>query len=60
MQQDSNELRMIIGISAKSGEWFKRIDHGQFLGLVVCQNLRLMKGKKLKYQIEKLISWINR
>ncbi|SHK00150.1 AAA domain-containing protein, putative AbiEii toxin, Type IV TA system [Tangfeifania diversioriginum] len=60
MQQDSKELRKAIGISSISGEWFKRIDHGQFLGLVVCQNLRLMEGKKLKYQIEKFISWINR
>ncbi|MDX9694158.1 MAG: AAA family ATPase [Bacteroidales bacterium] len=43
----------------KDKEWFKRIDHGEFLGSVCCRYLKDMEGKKLKSQIEGLSNWLD-
>lgn len=55
---ENKELRTAIGISANKGEWFKRIDHGEFMGSVICNHLEDMQGKKLKGQFDELIKWI--
>lgn len=43
----------------KDKEWFKRTDHGEFLGNVCLKYLSEMEGKKLKVQIEGLSNWID-
>jgi hypothetical protein len=35
MMSDTFEMRQAIGKTAKDGEWFKRIDRGEFLGSIV-------------------------
>lgn len=39
--------------------WFKRIDHGAFLGRTICENLVYIEGKKLEKQIAELFQWID-
>lgn len=43
----------------KKNEWFKSIEHGKFLGEVICKYLSQMINKKLKNQIEELCLWID-
>ncbi|MGD1853583.1 MAG: ATP-dependent endonuclease [Leptolyngbyaceae cyanobacterium] len=43
----------------KKKAWFKRIDHGIFLGETCCKYLQAMEGKVLKDEFEKLSEWIN-
>jgi putative ATP-dependent endonuclease of the OLD family len=50
---------LINASAVKSKEWFKRIDHGEFLGNVCLKYLSEMEGKKLKVQIEGLSNWID-
>lgn len=39
-------------------EWFKRTDHGELLGEIICDNLEFMEGKKLRDIIMGLSKWI--
>ena len=39
--------------------WFKRVDHGIFLGSVLIKYLDQMDGKKIKEQIESLSNWMD-
>lgn len=39
--------------------WFKRIDHGEFLGQIICKYLFSMHKCRLKDQIEAISSWMD-
>ncbi|MDA8214288.1 MAG: ATP-binding protein [Nitrospiraceae bacterium] len=57
--QDTLEMRRAIAETAKNKEWFKRIDHGEFLGSVIFKFFDQMEGKKLREQFESLSNWID-
>ncbi len=58
---DSLEMREAIYKSSisKKKEWFKRTDHGEFVGSVICNYLNEIKEKKLGNQIQELSKWID-
>jgi predicted ATP-dependent endonuclease of OLD family len=39
--------------------WYKRIDHGETLGSILCQYLDQMGNKKIKTQVEILSNWMD-
>ncbi|MBI2470629.1 MAG: ATP-binding protein [Planctomycetes bacterium] len=43
----------------KKNAWFKRIDHGEFLGSTIFKYFEKMEGKKIKEQLKKLSNWID-
>jgi len=47
-----------IGVMEDKG-WFKRIDHGEFLGSTWCSNLDKLNDKTLGKQFEILSNWID-
>lgn len=44
---------------SKKNEWFKRTDHGEFVGNVICNYLDEIKDEKLGHQIQELSKWID-
>lgn len=67
---DTPEIRAAIGGAAalkksngdKGAEdkgWFKRIDHGEFLGFIWMKSLEELAGKKLLEQYESISNWID-
>jgi len=57
---DNPEIRQCLGKIAKKKDWFKRIDHGEFLGSIIFEFYDQMKDKRLRGQIENLSNWIDR
>jgi len=57
---DSQTMRTAIFNASiiKDNEWFKRIDHGEFLGKICCENTETIKEKKLGQIINDLSNWI--
>ena len=43
----------------KKNAWFKRIDHGEFLGSTIFKYFEKMEGKKIKDQLKELSNWID-
>jgi predicted ATP-dependent endonuclease of OLD family len=56
---DTPEMRQAIGEVAKNNEWFKRIDHGEFLGVTIFECFEELNSEKIKLQLEKLSKWID-
>ncbi len=58
---DSLEMRKAIGEASlvRDKEWFKRIDHGEFLGNIIFNYFEEMKDKKIKEQLKALSNWID-
>jgi AAA15 family ATPase/GTPase len=58
---DSLEMRKAIGEASlvKDKEWFKRIDHGEFLGDTIFNYFEKMNDKKIKEQLGALSNWID-
>lgn len=44
---------------SKRNEWFKRIDHGEVLGDIICKNSQQMQKKKLNAILSQLSKWID-
>lgn len=61
LTEDSIELRLALGKSAteKDKDWFKRTDHGEYLGEVCCKHIATFEGKKLHWQVTELNKWID-
>ncbi len=59
--KDTPEMRKALGLASvvKDKDWFKRTDHGEFLGKVCCKYLSEMEDNRLKQQIEELSKWID-
>ncbi|MFT6843612.1 MAG: putative ATP-dependent endonuclease of OLD family [Psychroserpens sp.] len=57
---DSKDLRDAIYKSSivKKKEWFKRTDHGEFIGNISLKYKQKFLDKKLGKQIDQLINWI--
>jgi hypothetical protein len=58
-EADNDEIRKAIAKTANENEWFKRIDYGEILGIVIFKHLNMMDGKKIKNQMEALSNWID-
>jgi len=58
---DTSEMRQAIAKASivNNKEWFKRIDHGEFLGSIIFKHFEEMNDKKIKKQIEDLSAWID-
>lgn len=56
---DTIEIRKVLGDVAKKKSWFKRTDHGEFLGKTYCTHLADSKGKRIEKQFEELSKWID-
>ena len=52
-------LRTVIGKTAKNNKWFKRIDWGEELGLVVAEHLQAISTTDLATKIEALRTWLS-
>ncbi|QQS28898.1 MAG: AAA family ATPase [Sphingobacteriales bacterium] len=59
IETDTKEIRQVLGDTAKKKSWFKRTDHGEFLGKICCKYLAESKGKRIEMQIEELSKWID-
>ncbi len=59
IETDTLQIRQVLGATAKKKGWFKRIDHGEFLGKVCCKYLADSKGKRIEKQFEELSKWID-
>jgi len=59
---DTPQIRKAIADASlvKDKEWFKRIDHGEFMGDVLFKHFGDMTDKKIKNQLEGLSGWINK
>lgn len=58
LKVDSLENRALLGTKAKDKRWFKRTDHGEYLGELWFESLDNLEGKRLKNQYEDLKNWI--
>lgn len=56
---ESSALRIALGTIANNSEWFKRTDHGEYLGSVICKYIGEMNPCRLKNQFEKIIEWMD-
>jgi len=58
-ETDTPEKRTALAETAKNKRWFKRIDHGEFLGSVIFKYLDEIKNKPLGKQLDELSKWID-
>ena len=58
---DTPQIRDAMGKASltKDKEWFKRIDHGEFLGEIILSYFAELDNRKLKTQLENLLGWID-
>jgi putative ATP-dependent endonuclease of OLD family len=61
LTEDTPEIRKALGKASteKDKDWFKRTDHGEYLGEICCRNMEFFKGKKIHSQIVALNNWID-
>jgi len=58
-EDDTPEIRRALGEAAKGSRWFKRIDHGEFLGSVIFKYFDKIKDKTLGKRLQELLGWID-
>ena len=56
---DDKNIRLVLGKSAKEKGWFKRIDHGEFIGKIWFDSLSELRGAKLESQFNNLTKWLD-
>ena len=57
--KDQKALRPILGKEAKQGSWYKRIDHGEFLGKIWIDNYQsLAQDCILRKELDEIRKWI--
>lgn len=58
---DTKEMRIAIfkASTSKQNEWFKRIDHGEFIAEICFKHFVEMEGKRLKLEFDSLSKWID-
>jgi len=60
LKTDNFKNRVLLGSKAKEKGWYKRIDHGEYLGKIWFESLGYLQGKRLKEEYEELTSWIEK
>ena len=58
-ENDTLEIRKVLGEVARDKAWFKRIDHGEFLGSVIFKYFDKIKDKTLGKRLQELSGWID-
>lgn len=58
LDEEKQEIRDAIGKAAKSKDWYKRIDHGEFLGDIYFDNEDILEDTKLYSQLTDIHNWI--
>lgn len=58
-ENDTLEIRKALGGAARDKAWFKRIDHGEFLGSVIFKYFDKIKDKTLGKRLQELSGWID-
>jgi energy-coupling factor transporter ATP-binding protein EcfA2 len=59
-KNESDELRKLLGDTSKAKDWYKRIDHGEFIGKIILDDLDNMDDKKrIKQMFKELSNWID-
>jgi len=58
-ENDDLEIRKVLGEVARDKAWFKRIDHGEFLGSVIFKYFDKIKDKTLGKKLQELSGWID-
>ncbi|MFA5197584.1 MAG: ATP-binding protein [Patescibacteria group bacterium] len=58
---DTKQMRQALAKASrvKDKEWFKRIDHGEFLGLTIFKFFYKMSVEKIKIQLDDISNWID-
>ena len=56
---DTAEMRRAIAKSSKTQEWFKRMDAGEYFGLVILKYIDQIGDSKIISQIKNISSWID-
>jgi predicted ATP-dependent endonuclease of OLD family len=61
LNADSSQMRKALADASlvNDKEWFKRIDHGEFLGDVIFKHISDMDGKSIKNQLDGISCWID-
>ncbi|MFC1706922.1 ATP-dependent endonuclease [Planctomycetota bacterium] len=57
---ESPELRQAVGVAAKTSRWFKTIESGEQLALIVSQHLAAIPTTDLALKLQQLRSWVDR
>ncbi len=57
--EDNLDNRKRIGAIAGSQKWFKRIDHGEFLGKIIFEHFDEIEGTTLHTTLKSLSDWID-
>ncbi len=58
-ENDDLEIRKVLGEVARDKAWFKRIDHGEFLGSVIFKHFDKIKDKTLGKRLQEVSGWID-
>lgn len=58
-ETDSSTKREALGKTAKDKRWFKRVDHGEYLGTVVFKYFKEIQNTTLGKQLIDLSKWID-
>jgi len=58
MSEENFKFRKALGEIAKKKEWFKRIDHGKFLGSVIFKYIKHLQDTPLGIQMTNILKWI--
>lgn len=56
---ENSHLRQILGVVSKKNEWFKRIDHGKYVGSVICEHAVSLSGKQLGFVFKGLSDFMD-
>lgn len=60
MDTDTSDIRNAITAAAKNGKWYKRIDHGEYIGFSCFKSKdKIPEGKKLRSILDDISNWIN-
>lgn len=58
LEQDDQEIRVALGVVSKTKGWYKRIDHGEFVGKVCLEHIYEIEGTRLHNLLTGLQCWI--
>jgi len=58
-ENDDLKIRKVLGEVARDKAWFKRIDHGEFLGSVIFKHFDKIKDKTLGKRLQEVSGWID-
>ncbi len=58
-ETDDSDVRTATAKASKTGKWFKRIDHGEFIGHAIFEDYNNLENKKIRISLDELSGWID-